>query len=245
MVVEILSGRKMYPEWILLFFCNLQESFWRHSCTSCGRRCMMTLRRNSYIAIVLAVVLLTVGATIAATDSSERTTQVTVPESTPIHVMLNTAVSSNGNRPGDHFEATVSEPVVIDGKTIIPEGAPATGVVVDARHSGRLMGRAHLQLALETVGVNGSNYNIRTASSTRIGGKHKNRNLAWIGGGAGGGLLIGALAGGGEGALIGGPIGAGAGTTVALITGKKDIHLRAETPVTFKLARPATIDVGS
>jgi hypothetical protein len=55
--------------------------------------------------------------------------------------------------------------------------------------------------------------------------------------------LIGALAGGVKGALIGGPVGAGAGTTVALLTGKKDIHLRAETPLTFKLAEPVTIPV--
>ena len=43
--------------------------------------------------------------------------------------------------------------------------------------------------------------------------------------------------------LIGGPVGAGAGTTVAFLTGKKDIHLRPETPLTFKLAEPVTIPV--
>ena len=105
------------------------------------------------------------------------------------------------------------------------------------------MGRARLQLELETVSVNGQNYGVRTISSWKAGGDHKKRNWAWIGGGAGGGVLIGALAGGGKGALIGGPVGAGAGTTVALLTGKKDIHLRPETPLTFKLAEPVTIPV--
>ena len=57
------------------------------------------------------------------------------------------------------------------------------------------------------------------------------------------GALIGALAGGGKGALIGGPVGAGAGTAVAFLTGKKDIHLRPETLLTFKLAEPVTIPV--
>ena len=45
------------------------------------------------------------------------------------------------------------------------------------------------------------------------------------------------------GALIGGPVGAGAGATVALLTGKKDIKLRPETPVKFELSEPVTIDV--
>ena len=104
------------------------------------------------------------------------------------------------------------------------------------------MGRARLQLALETVELNGTSYEIRTASDVRVGGRHKKRNFALIGGGAGGGLLVGALAGGGKGALIGGPIGAGAGTAVAYFTGKKDIRLPAETRLTFRLAQPLTVE---
>lgn len=187
-----------------------------------------------------ALLAVVVGGT--AVTLRDRQTPVTVPEQTPIHVTLDQAVASNQNRPGDHFEATVSEPVVIEGKTVIPAGARAEGLVVDARHSGRLKGRARLELALQSIEVNGTDYDIRTTSSQRFGKGHKKRNWAWIGGGAGGGALIGALAGGGEGALIGGPVGAGAGTTVALLTGKKDIRLQAETPLTFELAQQVTIE---
>src|SRR5262249_28857454 len=98
-----------------------------------------------------------------------------------------------------------------------------------------------LAFALESVRVNGIEYPIRTASTVRVGGKHKNRNIAYIAGGGGGGALIGAIAAGGKGALIGGPIGAGAGTAVAFFTGKKDIYVPAETPLTFRLAEPLTI----
>jgi hypothetical protein len=203
------------------------------------------LSTRSYIGIagaVLLTALVALGATIAV---HHRPHPITVPESTAIHVTLNDAVASDENRPGDHFEATVSEPVVVDGKTVIPDGAQVTGLVVDARHSGRLMGRARLQLSLESVDANGTDYQVSTASNVRVGGKHKNRNLAIIGGGAGGGLLIGAIAGGGKGALIGGPVGAAAGTAVAFATGKKDIRLPAETPLTFRLDHPVTIDVKS
>jgi hypothetical protein len=38
-------------------------------------------------------------------------------------------------------------------------------------------------------------------------------------------------------------VGAGAGTAVAYFTGKRNIHLRAETPLTVRLEQPVTIDV--
>jgi len=193
--------------------------------------------------MVGGAILLVAALTVSAATLRDGSESVILPERTTIHVTLDQALATNQSKPGDHFEATVSQPVVVDGKTAIPQGAHAEGVVVDARQSGRLMGRARLQLALQTVAVDGQNYDVRTISHANVGRDHKKRNWEWIGGGAAGGAVIGALAGGGTGALIGGPIGAGAGTTVALLTGKKDIKLRAETPLRFELAEPVTIKV--
>ncbi len=204
----------------------------------------MLLTKRHYLMIGGSVVA-AAALTLAATTLPNRSEPVTLPENTAIHVTLDQAVSSNRSNPGDHFEATVSEPVVIDGKTVIPQGTQAEGLVVDAHKSGRLIGRARLQLALQSVAVEGQDYDVRTVSHARIGRNHKKRNWLWIGGGAGGGAAIGALAGGGTGALIGGPVGAAAGTTVAWATGHKDIKLAPETPVTFKLADPVIIKVKS
>ena len=201
----------------------------------------MILTKRHYV-IAGGAALLALALVASAVTVANRPDPVTVPELTPIHVTLDQAVTSTQSRPGDHFDATISEPVVVDGKTVIPQGAHAEGIVVDAKPSGRLMGRARLQLALQSVEVSGQPYDVRTTPSARIGRDHKGRNWAWIGGGAGGGALIGAAAAGGKGALIGGPIGAAAGTTVAFVTGHRDIKLRPETPVTFKLAEPLTID---
>lgn len=202
----------------------------------------MRLIKLSLVSIVFPALLAVAGA-YAASNSPTPANWVLVPPSTSIHVILNTALSSNRSNPGDRFEATVSQPVVIDGKTVIPKGAEATGVVVDSLPSGKMEKRAHLLIALETVTVDGSLYHIRTASNARIEGRHRNHNLKMIGSGAGAGALIGAIAGGGAGALIGAPIGAGAGTVGALFTGRRDIRLAPETPMTFELARPVSIDV--
>jgi hypothetical protein len=202
----------------------------------------MLLTKRHYLMIGGAI-LLAAALTVSAATLRDTTDPVTLPEHTAIHVTLDQALATDQSKPGDHFDATVSEPVIIDGKTAIPQGAHAEGLVVDARQSGRLMGRARLQLALQSVAVGGQNYEVRTLGKPRIGRDHKKRNWEWIGGGAAGGAVIGALAGGGTGALIGGPVGAAAGTTVAFVTGKKDIKLRAETPLKFVLAEPVTINV--
>jgi hypothetical protein len=195
--------------------------------------------------LILLGVLLAAALAVAGVTLANRPDPVTLPDGTAIHIRLDNTVDSNQSRSGDEFAATVTEPVVVDSKTIIPQGAMAKGLVVDAKPSDHLMGVPRLRLALTSIEVAGKPYDLHTSTGFRSGRNHRKRNLEWIGGSAAGGAVIGAIAGGGKGALIGGPIGAGAGTAVAYFTGKKDIRLPAETPLTFRLTQPVTIPVKS
>lgn len=177
----------------------------------------------------------------AVTLHAARPDALTIPERTPIHVTLDQTLASNVNKAGDHFQATVTQPVVVDGTTVIPKGARVDGRVVDARKAGYLKGKADLRLVLRDVHINGQRYAVRTTSVDRTSIVHTKRNLLMIGGGAGGGVLIGALAGGGEGAAIGGPVGAAAGAGVAYFTSRRNVKYPAETHLTFHLTQPATI----
>ena len=169
--------------------------------------------------------------------------QITIPEGSPFEVTLDETLASNRNHAGDNFAASLAEPIVQNGKTIIPAGAHVAGRVVDAKDSGRLHVPARLSVALSSVEVDGKSYDIATDTIRRTGQNHDKRNLRFIGGGALGGALIGGLAGGGKGALIGSAIGAGAGTAGAAATGKKDIWLPAETRLRFHLLRSVTVSV--
>ena len=171
--------------------------------------------------------------------------EVTIPEGAQFEVTLDESLASNRNHAGDSFAASLSQPVVEDGKTIIPVGAHVAGRVVDAKDSGRLHVPARLSVALSSVEVDGKSYDIDTNTIGETGKNHNKRNLAFIGGGAAGGALIGGLAGGGKGALIGSAIGAGAGTAGAAATGKKDISIPAETHLKFHLQRSVTVSVKS
>jgi len=174
-----------------------------------------------------------------------RADSVTLPAGTQIQVKLDQSIATNRTTSGDPFEASVAAPVLIDGKTVIPMNAPVKGRIVSVRESGRLAGVARMRMALESVEVNGTEYQLHTGDFSRRGANHKKRNWAMIGGGAGGGALVGALAAGGKGALIGGPIGAGAGIAAATLTGKKDFVLPAETMLTFELLNPVNVEIKS
>ncbi len=177
----------------------------------------------------------------AAREAPPRPRPIVVPAETIISVVLDERVGSKISTPGQTFTATLREPVEVDGRVAIPKGARATGIVRDAKPAGRFKGGAVLELTLTSIEVNGTNYDVHTTSPTETSKGKGKRTAAMVGGGAGGGALIGGLAGGGKGAIIGGLIGAAAGTGGAGLTGNRDITLPAETPITFKLVEPLEI----
>jgi hypothetical protein len=170
-------------------------------------------------------------------------TPVVIPAGTGISITLDHAISSKENKPGDTFTGSLAAPIVIDGKSVVPRGSEVRGVLVDAQESGRLKGVARLQMALESLEVEGKEYDLQTTTVSRSAESHKKRNMIFIGGGTAAGAVLGGIAGGGKGAAIGAAAGAGAGTAAAAATGKKDILLPAETQLNFRLEEPLTIQV--
>ena len=167
---------------------------------------------------------------------------ITVPAETPITVVLSSTISSRVAKPGDDFEATVAEPVVVEGRTAIPKGAHANGTVVDAKKQGTFKGEAVLAIRLTRVEIHGKGYEISTSP---YGGTEKGkgkRTAVVTGGGAAVGALIGGLAGGGKGAAIGAGVGAGGGLAASGATGGKNVEFPAESSITFKLSEPITIE---
>jgi hypothetical protein len=165
----------------------------------------------------------------------------TLPRGTRLEVRLNQTIDVKHVESGDRFSGTLAEPVVDGNTVVVPAGSGATGEVLVAHRRGRFKGRSVMALTLTRLDVNGTQYRIDTSSLSRTKKGKGKRSAAFIGGGAGMGMLIGGLATGGVGLVVGGLAGGGAGALGAAFTGNRDLSIPAESVVTFRLQDALTL----
>ena len=144
-------------------------------------------------------------------DYSNRNSSIMVPSGTSLVVRLIDPVDSQNDHMGQTYRASIDEPVVVDGQTVIPRGADVIAKLVEDRQSGKLEGRTVLTLDLMQVQVNGRMVDVNTTDVSEQSGSRGARTGKVVGGTAALGAIIGALAGGGKGAAIGAASGAAVG----------------------------------
>ncbi len=175
------------------------------------------------------------------TQPAAERTAIQLPAGAVVRVRTSQALDTARNRPGDRFAAALAESISLSGGALLPKGTRFTGRVVEAKPSGRLKGRAVLQLTLESFTFQGKTYPVKTNAPAWHSQPHRNRNLAWIGGGAGSGAFLAGLAAGGPWTLLGAGAGAGAGLATAAVTGRKQASLPPESVVSFTLRAPVPV----
>jgi hypothetical protein len=207
------------------------------------------------VVFVLLISMVVGGCTTASTSTTNETSstnsanneaaseprRVTVPSGTYLRIVLKDGVSTEKSSPGDQFNATLTEGVMVNGHTIFLKGSTVHGRVVDVQEPGRVKGLATLKLVLTSVELNGKAVPIETQTYIGIARNTKKRDAAVIGGAAGVGAAIGAIAGGGKGAAEGAAIGGGAGAGTVLVTKGEQLHYPPETRLRFTLSSPVEV----
>jgi hypothetical protein len=166
--------------------------------------------------------------------------RVTAPAGAAVVVTVTEQLSASKNNVGDGFTGVLAQSVKSSGGGVVfPRGAHVVGTVVAAKGQGKFKGSGALGIQVTSI----SGMSVSTSAYEKEQKGKGKRTAGFIGGGAGGGALIGGLAGGGKGALIGGLIGAGAGTAGAAFTGNKDVVIPSESTISFHLTSPVTVTV--
>lgn len=186
-----------------------------------------------------------------ATVLAAQTSAPPVPAGTALMVRLETTLATFSNRAGDPFRGSITQPIVVDGKTLIPAGATVEGRVTKISEPRRISGKPTIGLLPEAVILpTGERYFLdATLTDTNIpgtdvnnegqfkGSGHDRRDTIEQGAGTAGGMLVGGLIGGPAGILIGGAIGAGS-TTGHWLAKHRSAALPAGTQLTLELNRP-------
>lgn len=162
---------------------------------------------------------------------------VTIPAGTVVTIRMIDSIDAKQTAVGERYQASIDDPVVVDGRTVVPRGADCTVQVMRAETGGRVSGRDELALKLDDITVDGVSYDVATEYAqleTKGETRQTVRNAAIM---SGIGAAIGAVAGGGKGAAIGAGAGAGAGIAGSMIKGPH-LQIPSETRLSFELRTP-------
>lgn len=158
-----------------------------------------------------------------------------LPTGVPIMARLDQTLSTEVSDVGDHFSATVTQPVVArNGEIAVPVGTTVHGTITALDDSDHAADVAYIRLNFDRISLNGRSYpfsaqvmetDVRAAGDTDFDPEAAARGA--IAGGILGAVLQGDL----EGAITGGAIGAVIGTAISLGTGTVQAALPAGTAI--------------
>jgi len=147
------------------------------------------LHRKHWLALAATAVLTAAGCSNAATDEAGNTAKqagtakpaatakpavaakaapaakvpepilVTVPKGTAISAATRQTLATDKNKVGDTFTASLTTPIEVDGKTVIPKGAQVTCRIVKVK-------KHELKVTLASVLIHGKSYPLDTNSIT-------------------------------------------------------------------------------
>ena len=175
-----------------------------------------------------------------------------ISEGSLIKAKLKETISTVDTPAGTKFSATVTEPLMKDGRVIVPAGSLLEGRVTYVRGGKRLSGGAAIHIEPRSISLpDGAKYIVEARlidtdnwndtkvdiEGTVLKKENGKKTLAIMGLAAGGPMAAGAVIGGVPGALIGAGVGAGVGTVIWLKQDRQ-AELPKDLGLVFSLIEP-------
>jgi hypothetical protein len=166
---------------------------------------------------------------------------LTIPAGTQIFVRTIDAIDSDNSAVGDRFQASLEEPLMLEGNVIVDQDAFVYGRLTESKEPGTFAGKSQLRLELTGIAVKGKIVPIVTGEYEVTGKSRGVSTAKRTIGGAALGALIGAAADGGEGAAIGAGVGAGVGAGSEIVLRGDQVKVPSETLLDFTLEQDVLI----
>ncbi len=165
---------------------------------------------------------------------------ITLPVGTEIAISTVDRINSKKADARKEYAASIDDPVIVDGVTVIPAKASAFLRISDVQDAG-FSRRASLATSLVAVIINGQRVEVNTDKIDSKSGSQVKRTATGAAVGAGTGAAIGGAVGGGAGAGIGAGVGAAGGAVAGKIFGKA-VEIAPETRFTYRLTQEVVVD---
>lgn len=169
-----------------------------------------------------------------APDPARKPAAVMVPQGTTLNVRLAEAIDVDSAQAGTKVRAIVDDPVMLNGKVVIPRGASTVLQAVNVAQSGKMKGSDKITLKMNSISFGGNAYEVTTTYVESKGKGEGKKTARKVGGGVGLGAVVGGIAGGGQGAAVGALVGGIGGAAIAS-GGEEHLKLPAETRLQFQL----------
>lgn len=178
-----------------------------------------------------------------------------LPVGTLVKTRMLQAFSTKTTAEGSEWQAELTEPLMRDGRVLIPAGSVLRGKVTEVHGGRRISGQAGIHLLPlsvvlpdgQTLGMHAQVIDTNLYHSTTVDREgtilhrdHKKEEGGILALTTGSGAAAGAIMGGPAGALIGAGVGAGV-STVLWLKQDRQAELPRETQVTFELTRPILV----
>ena len=167
-------------------------------------------------------------------DPAKAPPPITIPAGTLLNVLLPEGIEVDAAQAGMTFKALLDDPVMIDGKVVIPRNVPLVLQATKVEQAGKMKGADKITLKANSITFGGRKYDIVTTVVEQKGSGEGKKTTRKVLGGAGLGAVIGGIAGGGTGAAIGAVAGTATGAIISS-QGTEHLTLPAETRLQFNL----------
>lgn len=183
----------------------------------------------------------------APVSREPRTVTASAGVGTTFAVTLNETLSTETNRVGDMFTATLPSPIrAEDGQIVVPAGAVIRGRLTQVDKSGHVGETGVIALAFESISFEGQSLaldgTVVKANPQRKSRTSTGQTVGTAAAGAAAGAVLGRVIGkDAKGTIAGAVIGAAAGTAIAMGTADVDVVLPAGSELVIRLDSPLEV----